>query len=177
MIGSGHEVAAEIRAKPMRSTAMIRPSTCFPGDDLDGYTEIYPQSPLVAYWDSEVLDTSGVPSYKILRVNDPFDVRFRVELVGPAWQCMAGDWVFDIRFDEQGGPADFKLSSKLPADALTVKNWKGCEKTCIELKYTVPANTIQDSVYELTSTFRLFCCGKPAAIVGFEPLEEYQWYS
>jgi hypothetical protein len=66
---------------------------------------------LQAYFDSEILDTSGVPSPRILRVEDPFDVRFRIELAGPAWQCMAGDWYFDMRFDEQGGPADFKLSS------------------------------------------------------------------
>jgi len=38
----------------------------------------------------------------------------------------------------------------------------------------VPANTIKDTVYELTSTFRLYCCGKPGPIVGFEPKEEYQ---
>jgi len=67
------------------------PSNCWPGDDLDGYTEIYPESPLLrAYWDSEVLDTSGVPSPRILRVEDAFDVRFRLELRGPAWQCMGG---------------------------------------------------------------------------------------
>ena len=76
-----------------RSTTMPRPSTCWPGDDLDGFTEIYPQNPLLqAYYDSEILDTSGVPSPRILRVEDPFDVRFRLELYGPAWQCMAGDW-------------------------------------------------------------------------------------
>jgi len=155
-----------------------RPSRCWPGDDLDGYTEIYPETPLLhAHWDSEILDTSGVPSHKIIRVGDPFDVRFRIELGGPAWQCMSGDWVFDVRFDEQGGPADFKLSSKLPPDALTVKDWKGCEKTCIQLLYRVPAGTIEESVYELTSTFRLYCCEKPAAIIGFEPKEEYQWYA
>ena len=50
-----------------------------------------------------------------------------------------------------------------------MKNWKGCDKTCVELQYTVPAGTIQESVYELTATFRLYCCGKPAAIIGFEP--------
>jgi len=155
-----------------------RPSRCWPGDDLDGYTEIYPETPLLhAHWDSEILDTSGVPSHKIIRVEDPFDVRFRIELGGPAWQCMSGDWMFDVRFDEQGGPADFKLSSKLPPDALTVKDWKGCEKTCIQLLYRVPAGTIEESVYELTSTFRLYCCEKPAAIIGFEPKEEYQWYA
>jgi hypothetical protein len=154
------------------------PSICWPGDDLDGYTEIYPESPLLhAYWDSEILDTSGVPSRRIIRVEDPFDVRFRLELRGPAWQCMAGDWVFDVRFDEQGGPADFKLSSLLPAGVLTVKGWKGCDTTCVHLQYTVPAKTIQDSVYELTSTFRLYCCDKPGPIVGFEPKEEYQWYA
>jgi hypothetical protein len=90
---------------------------------------------------------------------------------------MAGDWVFDVRFDEQGGPADFKLSSRLPAGVLTVKGWKGCDTTCVHLQYTVPANTIPDSVYELTSTFRLYCCDKPGPIVGFEPKEEYQWYA
>jgi hypothetical protein len=30
---------------------------------------------------------------------------------------------------------------------------------------------------QLTSAFRLYCCGKPAAIVGFDPLGEYQWYA
>jgi len=157
---------------------MPRPSRCWPGDDLDGYTEIYRESPLLrAHWVSEILDTSGVPSHKIIRVGDPFDVRFRIELAGPAWQCMAGDWVFDMRFDEQGGLAKFMLSSLLPTDALTVKDWKGCDTSCVEVKYTVPAGTIEESVFELHSTFRLFCCGKPAAIVGVEPLEEYQWYS
>ncbi len=154
------------------------PSICWPGDDLDGYTEIYPPTSLLhAYWDSEIFDTYGVPSPKIIRVSDPFDVRFRVELRGPAWLCMAGDWVFDVLFDEQGGPADFKLSSLLPPGALTVADWKGCDTTCIELRYTVPAGTIPAGVYELTSTLRLYCCGRPGPIVGFEPKEEYQWYA
>jgi hypothetical protein len=155
------------------------PSKCWPGDDLDGYTEVYPDNPLLhLYWDAEILDLSGVPSRRIIRVEDPFAVRFRIEFTGPAWQCMAGDWVFDVRFDEQGGPADFKLSSLLPAGALTQKDWKGCDKPpCVQLAYTVPANTIQDSVYQLTSTFRLYCCGKPGPIVGFEPEKEFQWYA
>lgn len=120
---------------------MARPSTCWPGDNLDGYTEINPPAGMLrAYWDSEILDTSGVPSDRILKVGDTFDVRFRIELVGPAWQCMTGDWVFDIRFDEQGGPADFKISSLLPPDVLTVKDWKGCQTTCIEHRYTVGPN-------------------------------------
>jgi hypothetical protein len=156
---------------------MTRPSACWPGDDLDGYTEINPPTAILqAFWDSEIIDAYGVPSTRILRVIDPFVVRFRIELVGPAWQCMGGNWVFDIRFDEQGGPADFKLSSLLPAGALTFKDWKGCDTQCVELKYTVLPNLLQDTVYELTSTFRLYCCDKPAAIVGFEPKEEYQWY-
>src|SRR5215475_7511209 len=127
----GHDAAGRNPREQMRSAIMPIPSRCWPGDNLDGFTEIYPGNPLLrAYWDSEILDTSGVPSNRIIRVGDPFDVRFRIELVGPAWQCMAGDWVFDVRFDEQGGPADFKLSSRLPAGALTVKDWKGCDKTC-----------------------------------------------
>ena len=154
------------------------PSKCWPGDNLDGYTEIYPESPLLhAYYDSEIFDIRGVPSPKIIRVSDPFDVRFRIELRGPAWECMAGDWVFDVRFDEQGGPADFKLSSRLDPGMLTKKGWRGCDTTCIELRYTVPANKIEESVYELTSTFRLYCCERPGPIVGFEPLEEFQWYA
>jgi hypothetical protein len=156
---------------------MTRPSACWPGDDLDGYTEINPPTAILqAFWDSEIIDAYGVPSTRILRVSDPFVVRFRIELVGPAWKCMGGNWVFDIRFDEQGGPADFKLSSLLPAGALTFKDWKGCDTQCVEREYTVPPNLLQDTVYELTSTFRLYCCDKPAAIVGFEPKEEYQWY-
>ena len=70
---------------------------------------------LHAYWDSEILDTSGVPSNRIIRVSDPFDVRFRIELRGPAWQCMAGDWQFDVRFDEQGG---LPTSSSLACSSL-----------------------------------------------------------
>jgi hypothetical protein len=153
-------------------------SRCWPDDDLDGYTEIYPEDALLhAYFDSEILDTYGVPSRRIIRVEDPFVVRFRIELDGPAWQCVGGDWVFDVRFDELGGPADFKLSSRLPADALTLKGWKGCDETCVELSYTVPAGTIPEGVYEIASTFRLYCCGRPGPIVGFEPKEEYQWYA
>lgn len=157
---------------------MAIPSTCWPGDDLDGYKEIYPESPLLrAYWDSEVLDTNGVPSFRIIRVSDPFDLRFRIELVGPGWQCMGGDWVFDVLFEELGGTDDFKLSTLLPADALILRDWRGCNTTCVEFQYTVPPNTIPESVYELTSTFRLYCCGRPGPIVGFEPKEEFQWYA
>ncbi|MEO3783383.1 hypothetical protein ABGB12_08645 [Actinocorallia sp. B10E7] len=156
---------------------MTMPSACWRDDDLAGYTEVNPPTAMLQFrWSSAVLDLSGVPSPKIIRVGDPFDVRFRIEFLGLAWQCMGGDLVFDIRFEELGGPNDFKLSSRLPADALTVKNWKGCDQLCVEHQYRVPANTIEDGVYELTSTFRLYCCGKPGPFVGFQPKGQYQWY-
>ncbi len=156
-----------------------RPSTCWPGVNLDGFTEIYNPSPLLqAFWKAELIDTTGVPAKTILPVAETFDVRFRIELVGPAWRCMCGDWKFDVCFDEQCGPGDFRLASKLAGDPLTLKDWKGCDPDgkCIEFEYTVPAGTITASVYELTGTFQLYCCDKPAAIVGYDPLGVFQWY-
>jgi hypothetical protein len=152
-------------------------STCWPGDDLDGFTEVDPpKGILAAYWNAEILDTTGVTSDKILPVDEPFTVRFRLELRGPVWKCTAGDWKFDMGFDQHGGPLDFKLSDKLPAGTLTVADWKGCDTICVEKEYEVPAGTIDEAVYEITAMFQLYCCDKPAAVVGFDSLEEYQWY-
>lgn len=156
---------------------MTTPSTCWPGEDLDGYSEFFPPQPVFQlYWNATVNDLSKIPSLQIIRVADTFEVRFRLELRGSGWQCMSGDWHFDVAFDEQGGPGDFMLSSKLPADALTVKGWRGCNTSCIEHSYTVPANTIDPAIYRLTARFQLHCCDKPAAIVGFDPLGDWMWY-
>src|SRR4051794_20948242 len=88
----------EYRSSTVPTYGPSRPSTCWPGDNLDGYLEFNPPSAiLIAYWDAEILDTTGVPSPKILPTSSPFDVRFRLELTGPAWRCMTGDWVFDLR--------------------------------------------------------------------------------
>lgn len=152
-------------------------STCWPGVDLDGYTEFNPPKPhFQLFWNADVIDVSGVPSTKIIRVTDPFDVQFRVEIMGPGWQCMSGDWYFDLAFDEHGSSNHFWLSSKLPVDSLVEKGWRGCDKQCVEKTYTVPAGTISAGVYELNAKFQLYCCGKPAAIVGFDRLEEWMWF-
>ena len=152
-------------------------STCWPRTDLDGFKEITPPGPLFTlYWNAEILDVNGIRDLNIIRVDDSFDVRFRIELSGYGWQCMGGDWKFDLRFDEQGGHQDFKLSDRLPDGALTAHNWKGCNTTCVEHRYTVPARTIEASVYEITAEFRLWCCDTPAAIVGFDSMEEWMWF-
>lgn len=156
------------------------PSTCWPDDHLDGFREFNPPGAVLqAYWNAEILDLTGIPSNRIIPVAADFAVRFRLELAGPAWRCMTGDWVFDLRFDEQGGPEDFRLSSRLPVGALTRKGWRGCEDgaNCVEQYYVVPAGTIAEAVYEITATMRLHCCDKPGPVVGFDPLEEYQWFA
>jgi hypothetical protein len=62
-----------------------------------------------------------------------------------------------------------------------VKAWKGCDTKCIELVVVVPANTIPTelcgTLYEAGAVFQLYCCGRGAAVVGFEALEEYQFFT
>lgn len=156
---------------------MPTPSNCWPGVDLDGYKELNPPEPLFKlYWNAEILDVDGIQPNRIIRTTDDFVVRFRIEIVGDGWKCMAGEWRFDLAIDEQGGPQDFMLSSKLPAGALNEEGWRGCDSMCVEKDYRVPAGTIDPGVYEITARFRLYCCDQPGPIVGFDPLEEWMWY-
>ena len=154
---------------------------CWPYDRdwLDGRTEIFLTTRhLKAYWDADIIDDDKNKHDNIIERNEAFLVRFRVELKGRLWYCLCGHWCFNLGFTAIGKGEDFNLSDVLPnPKQLYIQNWKGCDKTCIQLQYRVPAGTIEESVYELTSTFRLYCCAKPAAIVGFEPKEEYQWYA
>lgn len=157
-------------------------STCWPGQDpLDGWTEL-PLSPAVmtAYWDTDIIDTSGIPSAKSIRVTDPFDVWFRVELVGSIWHCMAGTWEFDVGFTAIGSGGSFDLSELFNAGDLDVADWKGCDSLCIEKRVTVPANTIpisgRGTVYELAARFFFVCCDGHTAATGAEALEEFEFY-
>lgn len=156
-------------------------STCWPQDQdyLDGRVELrLPSSALLkAYWDTDILDAYGVDPGDIIDCSDPFIVRFRIELSGGAWSCMAGDWRFELGLTEIGGQGlGFDLSSKVGLDAMTVKDWKGCASLCIEKNVTVPAFTVPPGLYETGARFQLYCCDKPARVTGYEALEERQFY-
>jgi hypothetical protein len=172
-------------ANPMPAAAQA--SRCWPHDRdyLDGRTEIrLPSERLLhAYWDADILDSNGVPPSTIISVEDDFFVRFRLELDGDLWACIAGDWDFDLGFVPIGKGTGFDLSDLLAPGTTQVRNWKGCDRgaTCIELmvrvpKDTIPAEYTDGTLYEVGAKFQLHCCGKPAAVVGYEALEEYQFY-
>jgi hypothetical protein len=159
---------------------------CWPNDPdyLDGRTEIeLPSEKLTkAYWDADVLDLDDKNVHDtILGTEELFKVRFRVELHGRLWKCIAGTWRFDVGFTPIGPGTRFNLSSLLPGDPnFEFRDWKGCDTLCIERVVTVPPGTIriQDDpeVYELAAKFRLRCCDRFDAVVGFEPLEEYEFF-
>jgi hypothetical protein len=154
-------------------------------DPLDGYVEIDlpTERGLRAYWDADILDPEDEPTNKIIEADDPFTVRFRLVLKGRLWDCMAGDWWFDLGFAPLGKGTGFDLSEYIDQSKLWVRGWKGCAGggRRIELNVVVPANTIPTekcgTVYECAGKFQMYCCGKPAAVVGFEPLEEFQFYT
>lgn len=163
---------------------------CWPDDPdyLDGRTEIRvpPARALRAYWDADLLDNHGVRPGTIIAVTDPFQVRFRVELVGDLWRCLSGCWCFELCFTPIGKGAGFDLSDKLPADAFKIRNWRGCETRCIELVYEVPAGSVPaehcGTLYEVGARFALHCCcddehrHERPILVGYEALEEREFY-
>jgi hypothetical protein len=166
-------------------TSPVPTSLCWPRDRdyLDGRTEIrLPSERLLhAYWDADILDSNGVPPPTIISIADDFYARFRIELVGGLWQCIAGDWAFDLGFTPIGEGTGFDLSDHLAPGTLEVKGWKGCETLCVETFVRVPAGTVpaeryDGTLYEVGAKFQLHCCGKPAPVVGYEALEEYQFY-
>ncbi len=97
--------------------------------------------------------------------------------MGPLWQCVAGDWSFELGFTPIGPGQGFNLSGLLPAGSLQLPAWKGCDTLCIELEVTVAAGTIQAGLYELGARFWLTCCGQRTAVTGYESLEEYEWFT
>ena len=157
---------------------------CWPGDKdwLDGKTELnLPKGALHAEWDTDILDTSGEEPGTIIGTDDPFQIRFRVQLDGDLWRCICGDWCFDLGFTPIGAGTGFNLSKVLKdPSVLEIKNWRGCDTCCIELLVVVPPGTIPvglcSTVYEVAATFELHCCNGHVAVVGYEALEEYQFY-
>ena len=168
---------------PTASPTPTKPP-CWPNDPdwLDGRSELNLASSnfLKAYWDADVLDSYGVPPGTIIGSDDPFQVRFRVELVGDLWQCICASWCFDIGFTAIGRGPNFNLSDVIDPSKLEITDWRGCDTTCIELVVTVPAGTIPSdkcgTVYELAGMYELHCCNGHVGLVGYEALEEYQFY-
>jgi hypothetical protein len=158
---------------------------CFPRDPdwLDGRTELnIPASQLLkAYWDTDILDVNGVPPGTIIRSDQAFNIRFRVELSGDLWKCICADWHFDVGFSAIGKGLNFDLSEYLPNKGdLEFNNWRGCDTLCIDITVTVPAGTVPAdacaTVYEVAAKFCLRCCDGHIAAVGYEALEEYEFY-
>lgn len=158
---------------------------CWPDDSdyLDGRTEVRvpPATHLEAYWDTDVLDTNGVPPATIIRSSDGFKVRFRVELLGELWLCLCGHWCFELKFTAIGDGRNFDLSDLLSRDKFEIRDWKGCATRCIELCVEVPGGTVPaercGTLYEVGATFALFCCDREYPIlVGYEALEEIEFY-
>lgn len=157
---------------------------CWPADPdyLDGYKKIdLPSEKLLnLFWDVDILDPEKEPSHKIIEAGDPFNIHIRMALVGDLWTCIAGDWDFDVGFTPIGKGQGFDLSSLIGKDKLQFKGWKGCDTRCVELMVTVPANTIPTeylgTLYEVGAKFQLYCCNVPAPVVGYEALEEYQFF-
>lgn len=163
-------------------------SLCWPKDHdyLDGRTEIELPSRRYTqvFWDCDILDLDDKDkSDTIIGTEQAFAVRFRVEVRGRLWNCMTGDWIFDVGFKPIGTGPGFYLSSLLPATSgLVVKGWRGCDTHCIEQYVTVPAGTIKlddnidTEVFEVAAKAELRCCDSHIAVAAYEALEEYQFF-
>ena len=163
--------------------ATITKPPCFLGDSdyLDGRSELnVPKGALKAYWDADILDADGVRPERIIGTDDEFKVRFRVELCGDLWGCICGTWCFDVGFTPIGEGKNFNLSTYVKKEKFEIRDWRGCDGTCIELCVTVPAGTIPSgdcsTVYEVAATYELHCCDSHVVLVGYEALEEFQFY-
>jgi len=157
---------------------------CWPDDPNypDGYTEIdLPSERLLrAYFDTQILEASDEPQPRIIHADDYFKVRFRLELKGELWYCICGDWWFDLGFSPTGAGKGFDLSNVLGREKFYYRNWRGCDTRCIELVIEVPPGTIPveycGTVYKCAAKVQLYCCGKSAAVVGFDDMGTFQFY-
>ena len=163
---------------------------CWPSerDYLDGRTEIELSARhLEAYWDADIIDVDDKNTHdRIIGRHDPFEIRFRVELVGRLWRCICGHWCFKVGFAPVGEGKKFDLSSVLPDPSeLEIRDWKGCDTLCIEKIIRVPGGRIPvepcGTVYEVAAWFELRCCGycpderSHLAVAGFERKGEYMF--
>jgi hypothetical protein len=161
-----------------------KPKRCFPDDPYypNGYTEIDlpPERLLRATFNAEILEPKGEPQPNIIQADEPFTVRFRVALEGELWYCICGDWWFDLGFAPTGKGEGFDLSDVLGRDKFYIRKWRGCDTRCLELVVYVPPDTIPveycGTVYQCAAKVQLFCCGRPAAVVGFDVLGSFQFY-
>lgn len=177
---------------PAPATTAERPGRhlCWPEDPdwLDGKTEIEISLRNVrARWDADILDIDDQNVHDtIIEREDSFIVRFRVQLEGRIWHCMCGHWCFDVGFTTIGEGPDFNLSQVLPDPSkLNLRDWRGCEKRCIEVCVTVPPGTIPVErcgiVYDVAAWFELRCCGEcrdassHLAVAGYENLRQYMF--
>jgi hypothetical protein len=163
---------------------------CWPDEDdwhrAHTRIELPSERYLKAFWHAEILDVdSPNPHDRIIERRDPFLVRFRVELEGRLWKCIAGNWCFNVGFTAIGAGEDFNLSQLLPPGEFQLKDWTGCDTLCVGKCVTVPADTIPvgycGTVYEVAAWFELRCCGycddpkSHLAASGFERLGDYQF--
>ncbi len=162
------------------------PSVCWPNDPdyLDGKTEIElpPERFTKVFWDADILDLDDKnKSDTILGTEELFKVRWRVELRGRLWNCITGDWYFDLGFTPIGREGAFLLSSLMPNDPnFTYPNWRGCDTLCIERVITVQPGTIKIpgdvEVFEVAGQIDMRCCDGHIAVAGYEALEEYEFF-
>jgi hypothetical protein len=159
---------------------------CWPNDPdyLDGRTVLkVPSDPLAAYWDADILDDQGNEfDPPIISVTQNFQIRYRVELHGRLWLCIAGQWCFDYGFTPIGAGTGFNLRDRLPAGTFDV-DWRGCETRCIEHVVQVPAGTITagdcGTLYDVGARYQLHCCDHVLSVIaGFEVDEDdYEFWN
>jgi Ni/Co efflux regulator RcnB len=139
-----------------------------------------------AFWKAEILDYEARnPHTKIIETREELVVRFRVELIGRLWKCMCGHWCFNLGFTPFGDGPRFNLSDRVNPDELEYRDWKGCERLCVERCVRVPCDTIPTEccgiVYDVAAWFELRCCGgcrdkdSHLAVSGFERLGGYSF--
>ena len=175
------------RCKPCRPRQPChRESECWPDDPdyLDGRTVLrIPKDPLEAFWDADILDMQGREvDPPIISIKDDFQIRYRVELHGRLWLCMAGRWCFDYGFTPIGAGAGFNLRDRL-ADGRFDLEWRGCDTRCIEHFVLVPAGTVGagdcGTLYDVGARYQLHCCDHLLSVIaGFEVDEDdYEFWN
>jgi hypothetical protein len=158
-----------------------------PPKDEYGVIEVRkpPSSALDGYWRAELRDQYGVEPSSIISTQDPFVVAFHLWLSGDLWRCICGDWCFDMCFESIGGGHEFCLSD-LPniEPQLSVRDWVGCRPHALHfwVVVTCPPGTVpggkKNKLYRVGATFQMLdACKKPAAVVGYQGLGEYQFYN
>jgi hypothetical protein len=144
-----------------------------------------PAEALDGYWRAELRDEHGVEPRTIISTHDPFVVAFHVWLRGDLWRCICGHWCFDMCFESIGGGPELCLTDLSNIEPqLSIWDWKGCAPHALHfwVVVTCPAGTIpagkKNRLYRVGATFQMLDpCRKPAPVVGYQALGEYQFYN